>query len=71
MYPMASRSTDAVSVCQKKEREASLCQDLYFVFFSANFCCIGSSFFYMNARVRRNIWYQYNQHETLVRNYNG
>jgi hypothetical protein len=32
MYPMASRSTDAVSVCHK--REVSPCQDLFFVFFS-------------------------------------
>ena len=32
---MASRSTDAVSVCQKKEREViSPCQDIFFVFFS-------------------------------------
>jgi len=35
MYPMASRSTDAVSVChRKREGEVSPCQDLVFVFFS-------------------------------------
>ena len=34
MYPMASRSTDAVSVChRKREGEVSPGQDLVFLFF--------------------------------------